>query len=522
VSPVQSGGESLPIDRSALEVISRGDPAIEGRMFAVFCSANDADIAALRRAISQRSDTGVARAAHRLLGASRIVGATTLAQACTGIAQAQHAGDWRALADAAATVERELDRVNAYLTALCERRLGESTPIAGLRFLVVDDHAVQRAALIEMMHALGARHIEEADDGRAALAAMQASGRHDIVITDLDMPGMDGMEFIRHLGEARQPVAVILTSVHDRALIASVAAMTEAYGIRLLGSIEKPATPHKLAALIALYERPLAAATAAASAPASDAEISAALAARLFEPLFQPKIDLATGRMTGTEALARWRHPQQGMIGPYAFIPALEASRRIDELTWIMLEKAAAACRNWRMKGLDATVSVNLSLATLSATHCADRIGDLVHAQALEPGHVVLEVTETAAMSNIARVLENLARLRMKGFGLSIDDYGTGYSSLQQLARIPFTELKIDQSFVMRALDRDSCRAIVESSIDIARKLGLTVVAEGVETRGDWELLKSLGCHIAQGYFIARPMEAGKLVAWAAAWSAPA
>ena len=484
MSPVQSGGEALPIDRSALEVISRGDPAIEGRMFAVFCSANDADMAALKHALSQRNGTGVARAAHRLLGASRIVGATTLAHAFAGIAQAERAGDWRALTDAADAVERELERVNAYVTALCEQRLGESTPIAGLKFLVVEDHAMQRAALVEMMRVLGARNIEEVADGDAALAA-QASGSHDIVITDLDMPGMDGMEFIRHLGEARQRVAVILTSVHERALIASVAAMTEAYGIRLLGSIEKPATPHKLAALIALYERPPAAAMTVASAPASDAEVSAALAARLFEPLFQPKVELATGRVTGAEALARWRHPQQGMIGPYAFIPALEASRRIDELTWIMLEKAAAACREWRAQGLDATVSVNLSLATLSASHCADRIADLVRAQALEPGHVVLEVTETAAMSNIARVLENLARLRMKGFGLSIDDYGTGYSSLQQLARIPFTELKIDQSFVMRALDRDSCRAIVESSIDIARKLGLTVVAEGVETRGD-------------------------------------
>jgi EAL domain-containing protein (putative c-di-GMP-specific phosphodiesterase class I) len=116
-------------------------------------------------------------------------------------------------------------------------------------------------------------------------------------------------------------------------------------------------------------------------------------------------------------------------------------------------------------------------------------------------------------------VLENLARLRIKGFGLSIDDYGTGYSSLQQLSRIPFTELKIDQSFVMHASAKEACRVILESSLDIAKKLGLQTVAEGVETRADWELLKRLGCDAAQGYFIARPMEAAKIAAWAAAWT---
>ena len=518
---MQSGGEPLPIDRSALEVISRGDPAVEDRMFAVFRSANDADVAALKHAVAERSSAGVTRAAHRLLGASRIVGATMMAQTCAKVEQAQHAGDWRALSLEALAVERELERVNGYLATLFERRLARSLPIGGVRFLVVEDHDLQRAALVAMLIGLGARHVAEAADGRMALAAMREQVPADVVITDLDMPGMDGMEFIRHLSEMRRPVAAILTTVHGRALLVSVATMTEAYGVRLLGSLEKPVTPQKLAALIALYERPATPASPPANRMASEADIFAALAARRFEPLFQPKVELASGRVTGAEALARWTHPEQGVIEPHAFIPALEASRRVDELTWIMLEKAAAACRNWREQGLEATVSVNLSLILLNEVRCAERIARLVQAQALDPKHVILEVTETAAMSDVARVLENLARLRMKGFGLSIDDYGTGYSSLQQLARIPFTELKIDQSFVMRALERDSCRAIIESSIDIARKLGLSVVAEGVETRGDWELLKSLGCDAAQGYFIARPMEAHKVAAWAAAWAAP-
>lgn len=135
---------------------------------------------------------------------------------------------------------------------------------------------------------------------------------------------------------------------------------------------------------------------------------------------------------------------------------------------------------------------------------------------------MILEITETAAMTDVGRCLENLARLRVKGFGLSIDDYGTGYSSMQQLARILFTELKLDQSFVTDCATNAQHRAIIESSLDMARRLKLKSVAEGVETLADWSLLKELGCGLAQGYFIAKPMPAGDLMGWAGGWRAPA
>jgi EAL domain-containing protein (putative c-di-GMP-specific phosphodiesterase class I) len=297
--------------------------------------------------------------------------------------------------------------------------------------------------------------------------------------------------------------------------------MTEAFGVNLLGTIEKPATRQKLEALIRLHKSPATPQPVAVNVAVSEADISDALAARLFEPVFQPKVDVATGSLMGVEALARWHHPKQGVVGPYAFIPALEANRRIDELTWIMLDKAAAACHNWRAGGLDITVAVNLSLGSLTQVGLADRITERVIAQDLAPKYMTLEVTETVAMADIARALENITRLRLRGFGLSIDDYGTGYSSLQQLSRIPFTELKIDQSFVLRAIERDSCRVIVESSLEIARKLGLQAVAEGVETRAGWEMLKAMGCDAAQGYFVARPMPAAQIAGWASAWTPP-
>ena len=224
----------------------------------------------------------------------------------------------------------------------------------------------------------------------------------------------------------------------------------------------------------------------------------------------------------GAEALARWRHPVRGVVPPGAFVSALETAGAIDDLTWLMLEKAAAAAAKWQVEGWMGTVSVNLSLTSLSDSTLADRITEAVRRQGLETRAMILEITESAAMTDVGRCLENLARLRVKGFGLSIDDYGTGYSSMQQLARIPFTELKLDQSFVMNCATNAQHRAIIESSLDMARRLRLKTVAEGVETQADWGLLRELGCAQGQGYFIAKPIPAADFLAWARQWRPPA
>ena len=394
--------------------------------------------------------------------------------------------------------------------------------IEELNLLVAEDHDFQRKTLVRMLTALGAKRVSQAGDGRAALDIF--IGRVppiDIIISDLEMPGMDGMEFMRHIGEADIPVSVIISSALDPALIASVETMTRAYGITLLGAIEKPATPEKLRALIDKYTPPKGRVPRAAAPAIALEEIRRGLDAGEFEPFFQPKVSLAGGKVTGAEALARWRHPEKGLVAPYAFIPAMENAGLIDDLTWVILEKSAARCREWLGGGLEASVSVNLSLKTLGEPGLAERLTERVAAQSLPPKHVILEITETAAMTDVARALENLARLRMKGFGLSIDDYGTGYSSMQQLTRIPFTELKIDQSFVFSAIEKESSRVILASSLDMAKKLKLKSVAEGVETRAHWDLLKGLGCDIAQGYFIAKPMEAAAFQQWARDWRPP-
>ena len=395
-------------------------------------------------------------------------------------------------------------------------------PANGSSFLVVEDHSFQRVMMVEMLEGLGAHSVHEAADGFAALEVTRELDQpFDIIVTDIDMPGMDGMAFIRRLGEAKVRSSLIITSGLDKSLLETLETMITAYGMRLLGTIEKPATPEQFADLIARHWQAKAnPEKVKRGAPEFTLQqVLKGLEGEQFEPFYQPKIELKTRRVRGAEALARWRHPYGGIILPYAFISLLEDADQIGELTWIMLAKSARDCRSWRDAGLDLNISVNLSVKLLADPAIADAVTWQVTHQGLDPKHMILEITESAAMSSVGPVLENLIRLRMKGFGLSIDDYGTGYSSMQQLTRIPFTELKIDQSFVMHATTQESSRMILESSLEMARKLGITSVAEGAETSADWNLLRECGCDLAQGFFIAKPMKATEFPDWVRSWA---
>jgi len=388
--------------------------------------------------------------------------------------------------------------------------------IEELRFLVVEDHAFQRMALTNLLTGLGASQVLEAPHGRAALTLFEDMGRFvDIVVSDLDMPDMDGMEFIRHLGLAHMPVSVILTSALGSQVIEATQAMSESYGVKLLGAIEKPVTAAALKALIDKHRVGDESATKPFLPGATVEEIAEGLQRREFEAFFQPKVELRTGRLRGAEALARWR--RSGIVlSPASFLQELDDGGYIDELTWLIFGCAAENCRRWHDAGIAIPVSVNISLRSVSDVSVGERITTAAAAYGLKPSQVILEVTESAIATNLGAALETLTRLRVKGFGLSIDDFGTGYSSLQQVTRIPCTELKIDQSFVTEAASHPSRRVILKSSLELARQLGIVSVGEGVESQADWDLLRELGCDLAQGHFIGEPMQAEHFLEWAA------
>ncbi|MCZ4315601.1 EAL domain-containing protein [Comamonadaceae bacterium G21597-S1] len=381
---------------------------------------------------------------------------------------------------------------------------------AALTVLVVEEQDFSRKVLVRQLRALGAVNVLQACDGEQALELLRRPDNAvGLILCDLDMPRMDGLEFMRHLGAIRSAASLVITGAVDVALLNSVQMMCRAYGIRPLGVLEKPVHSECLRSMMARARKPMAGSAlvdAAGGPEFSLDEILGGLRQEQFEPFFQPKVELAGGRIVGAEALARWHHPQHGLISPRAFIEPLEQSGHIDTLTFMMLEQAAHACHRWNRSGHDLSVSVNLSLVSLADTRLATRVAAVVRAVGLAPRRLTLEVTETAAMTDVGPALENLARLRLRGFGLSIDDFGTGFASMQQIGRIAFSELKIDRGFVSAMGDTREARAIVESSIDIARRLGIPAVAEGIETQSEWDALRAAGCTQAQGFFVSLPV----------------
>ena len=239
------------------------------------------------------------------------------------------------------------------------------------------------------------------------------------------------------------------------------------------------------------------------------------------ELFYQPKLDLGSKTIVGVEALMRWHHPAHDMVPPDIFIPALEQTTLLKRYTYWALEAAAAQCRAWNDQGWDLSVSVNLSMYNLHEGGLSDQIEWCRRENRLRPNALVMEVTESAVMSDPHHVSTVLDELVACGIQLSIDDFGTGYSSLGQLKRLPVSELKIDKSFVLDMAQDTDDAIIVRSTVDLAHNMGLRVVAEGVETEGCLAMLKGMSCDVAQGFFIARPMSATKLSDWLAVcpWS---
>jgi EAL domain-containing protein (putative c-di-GMP-specific phosphodiesterase class I) len=221
---------------------------------------------------------------------------------------------------------------------------------------------------------------------------------------------------------------------------------------------------------------------------------------------FQPQLDLSTNRITGAEALARWTHPEKGPIAASEFVAAAEQSDRIGKLTAFVLEQAISTAAAINKRGGAFDVAVNLSGKLLSDKGLVKKVSYLLQRHGLKPAHLTLELTESAALTEEGQALDSLTQLRDLGVTISIDDYGTGFSTLEYLRTIPAAEIKIDQSFVKGMVDNRSDRLMVQSTIALAHSLGRRVVAEGVETRELLELLTKMGCDVGQGFVIGRPM----------------
>jgi EAL domain-containing protein (putative c-di-GMP-specific phosphodiesterase class I) len=389
---------------------------------------------------------------------------------------------------------------------------------ATVKIILLDDEPFILKLHTHMLAEAGFVSVRPFEQGALALDHLDQGGFPDLILLDLSMPGMDGIEFIRHLVKRRYPGRLILVSGEDVRLLQAAERLVAGHGIHVLGHLSKPIKPAGLRRLLDDWEQ---GATLVPRAPVrtyAAGEVLTAIRSAQLTNHYQPKISIATGELLGVECLVRWRHPEDGLVLPGRFIGVAEEHGLIDELTRAMLRQALSEIRQLELAGLPLRVSVNLATSTLTSIDFADFAAAEAERASVAPQNIVFEVTESQLIRDFRAPLEVLARLRLMRFGLSIDDFGTGYSSLSQLRDIPFDELKIDQTFVHRAASDPTARAIYDASLGLAQKLGLKAVAEGVEDREDWDLVQATGCDEAQGYLVARPMPLEALPAWRDGW----
>ncbi|MRX08728.1 EAL domain-containing protein [Pseudoduganella sp. FT25W] len=397
-------------------------------------------------------------------------------------------------------------------------------PAPGLRAVVIDGNAAEMDATIALCRQAGIIVNGWSDCGAGALELIESlPAPPDLVIMELDLPDMDGADLLQALSMLEPGLPVIITGRHNQRLHDAALTLAATLGLEALAALSKPLHAEALQDAAHSCEPALARAAAAAAmrprcgvnAPRPDAgEVLNALQNRQFELYYQPKTSLHDGSLRGAEALIRWRHPQHGLLAPACFLPQAEAANLVDVLTVEVVRMALDDWRRWHAGGLVLPISINLSPLSLADPHLAEQLIQAVNDAGVPPRAITFEIIEHEEIADLATALRILIKLRMHGFGLALDDYGAGYASMLQLSRFPFTELKLDRRLVHGASRRPHMQPMLRHAIAAAAEMGVTTVAEGIETPQDRELLRKLGCDLGQGYLIARPMPAAALPLW--------
>lgn len=385
-----------------------------------------------------------------------------------------------------------------------------------IRALIVDDERFALKLLQRQLERLGVREIAAFVDARDAIDLLERDDEAiNVVFCDLQMPRVDGVQFVRELARIGYSGSLALISGEDKQILRTAERLAKAYRLHVSGALEKPVSLDALRKLLDLEpERAIRPKMLRPRGYHPD-ELRRALANGELLNVYQPKVEFESGEIRGVEALVRWQHPKDGMVGPDQFIAMAEDSGLVDELTMGVLDRALAAASHWHRNNLPLHVAVNISMECLTTLDLPDLVENKAKAAGIHRSSLVLEVTESRLTKDARKALDILTRLRLKRVNLSIDDFGTGQSSLAQLRDFPFNELKIDRGFVHGACRDRTRAAMLAASLGIARQLGICSVGEGVEDRDDWEFLRAQGCDLAQGYFIARPMKGEQLLGWA-------
>jgi EAL domain-containing protein (putative c-di-GMP-specific phosphodiesterase class I)/DNA-binding response OmpR family regulator len=534
VAEISTQGADDAIDFEVLAQATGNNPDLHRSLLESFREAMTDEIENIQQAFAWKNSEQIADYAHKLKSSSGSLGITGLARSCERVETAARSGAWTEIEQ----LMPELQRLSAAATESINAFTGEITGPGGqtadapvlqfglpgdedditqfsIRVLLVDDDYIMHRVSTVMLNDLGFSNVVNAMSGADALEILQArEGYVDLIICDLNMPEMDGVKFIRHLARLKFPGSLILTSGEDLRILKTVEKLANEHQLHVLGILEKPATPAKLGELLDLLDQVKQEGTIMMTDVITLPELVNAINNGELDTFFQPKIDIATGRVIGVEALARWHHPLKGLIRPDAFISMAEEQGIIGDLTDAVCRKAMAYAAQLKAQEHDLNVAINLSIDSLTDLEWPEKITAVLQEYGLEASNISFEITESRLMENASVALDILSRLSLKRFNLSIDDFGTGYSSMEQLQRIPFSEFKIDRAFVHGAAREASALAILESSVLLAKKLDMKVVAEGVEDQQDWDVAAVAGCDQIQGYYVSRPLPFPQLLKW--------
>lgn len=393
--------------------------------------------------------------------------------------------------------------------------------------LVVDDDILIQNIIKAGLEDIGFNQIQLDDNGSAALKRLRKDDSIELIILDLQMPEMDGVRFMRHLAEVRPSIDVILASGQRGRLLSTAISLGRSMGLNVLGSLQKPMQIAKLQALLDRRESLTVAfeelQTSHNLLSASDLHDGLRGDSKCNHPclVFQPIISMLSGAIASVEVLARWWNKDRGIIPPRLFLPLVEEEGMLDQLTREIYRLAIEQISQWEKFGMRISVAINLSISSFRDQSFSRFLIETAARKNIDCARLIFEVAESQTSAVTPQCLEALLSLRLKGFRLSIDDFGTGNSSFAHVKDIPFTELKIDREFVTSAATDPGSHSILEESINLARRLNMEVVAEGVETREEWDLVERLGCDFVQGYYCAKPLTNPELVKLIETWEGP-
>ena len=383
--------------------------------------------------------------------------------------------------------------------------------------LVVEDHDFQRRTALMLLRRLGVGTLHEASDGAAALALLENVAPPDVIICDLDMPGMDGVAFIRHVARRGLASAVAIVSGIDRVLVETARAVAEGYGLQVLGAAEKPLTISMLTHLLAAYQRSTAVPVAQSALWLSAAQIADGLADDQVVAYLEPIADLSSGRITAAEVIPRWRD-HAGTVHAASFAAALEVSELTERLAAHLVALTRTSAQELTEAGVPLALALRIPHTRLADAELADRLADAAQATAADPGPMTLAVGVSAFPGDVAVTLDVLVRLRLKRFNLWLDDAGID----TEFDGLPVTGVRFAGSTVASAIAEPSAAFALRDAVERARANGLMAIGAGCAGPAEFALLLEIGATHAQGGFVSAAMAVSELAALAHDWTAPA